>query len=167
MKNRQLLTTCTNSQHGISLVVALIMLLIMTVIGISAMNTSISKLRMTGSIEQQSVASNDTEESLKAGEAEVAALTFDGGIFIDNSDRVTFQEINFQDDNEWITADGLQTYIIEYLGPRTAEGEPISIGSGTPPPGDKRYIYRVTARIDEGGARRMFQSLYINESGPN
>ncbi|MCH8106665.1 MAG: pilus assembly protein PilZ, partial [Proteobacteria bacterium] len=64
MKYQPIITTNPSSQKGISIVVALVMLLVLTLIGVSSMNTAIVELKMAGSMQQQGVAMNRAEELL-------------------------------------------------------------------------------------------------------
>ena len=150
-------------QRGISLVIALIMLLIMTVIGISAMNTSISKLKMTGGLQQQSTVANNTEQSLVLGERAANSIATNNGQFFHISDN-----INVNDKNRWKNAAsgaGGGNYIIEYLGERVKQGG--SLANGDEIPGDTIHVYRITARSEDSrGTTRMFQSLYLSNNGP-
>ena len=169
MKKKTLLIKRKNRQQGISLVVSLIMLLIMTVIGISAMNTSISKLKLTTGIQQQSDASNNTETSLNIGEqdANLAANTqtiVDGNGFF----RGANNNLDFLSDTTWnnafVRTDGEEgSYIIEYLGPRLQQGGSL-VNQGTA--GDIIYVYRITARVNNNNATRMFQSLFVSANPP-
>lgn len=160
----------SNRQHGISLVVSLIMLLIMTVIGISAMNTSISKLKMTTGIQQQSTASNSTEVSLESGIEEVKKIDASTTISNDDGDGIfdsRVSDIDIHDKSNWVNAftetDGSE-YIIEYLGSRPKEGDSEKEGAGSV----MSYIYRITARSNPNNekATRMFQRIYISDTGP-
>ena len=168
MKKKTLLIKRKNRQQGISLVVSLIMLLIMTVIGISAMNTSISKLKLTTGIQQQSDASNDTETSLNLGEqnADAAAVN---PIVANNPGFVPLDPnspLDFLDDTTWnnaFTPANGSRYIIEYLGPRLQQGGSL-VNQGTA--GDIVYVYRITAKVDNNNATRMFQSLFVSANPP-
>ena len=170
MKKTTLLIKSKGRQQGISLVVSLIMLLVMTVIGISAMNTSISKLKLTTGIQQQSNTSNDTERSLNLGEQDANAAAADPAI-VNSAGFVSLDPnnpLNFLDDTTWNNAfartDGEEgSYIIEYLGPRLQQGGSL-VNQGTA--GDIIYVYRITARVDNNNATRMFQSLFVSADPP-
>ena len=68
-------------QRGVSLVVALVMLVILTLIGVSSMNTAIVELKMAGSAQQQSRALNRADELLRVGEEEVLEIVEDPNAF--------------------------------------------------------------------------------------
>ena len=167
MKKKTLLIKRKNRQQGISLVVSLIMLLIMTVIGISAMNTSISKLKLTTGIQQQSDASNDTETSLNLGEQNANAAAVNPAVvnnpgFLPGANN----NLDFLSDTTWnnaFTSANGGRYIIEYLGPRLQQGGSL-VNQGTA--GDIIYVYRITARVNNNNATRMFQSLFVSANPP-
>ena len=68
------LQTGLDSQRGVSLVVALVMLLVLTLIGVSSMNTAIVELKMAGSMQQQGLALNRADELLRVGEEDVVTI---------------------------------------------------------------------------------------------
>ena len=170
MKNKILFTVRRDRQQGISLVVSLIMLLIMTVIGISAMNTSLSKIKLTSGIQQQSNAANDTEESLSLGEQNATAAANDQAI-VDNAggffrNQLTIDDLNNTAtwDNAFTTANGAGNFIIEFLGPRVKQGGSL-VNLDTS--GEIIFVFRITARVNNNDrAERMFQSLFISDSAP-
>ena len=168
------LISAANRQQGISLVVSLIMLLIMTVIGISAMNTSISKLKMTTGIQQQSAASHNADEALNLGEDQALSaantqLIVDGdGFFRIEDDADLPSKDIWKDDDVWknnifTSQDGKANYIIEFLGKRLTEGGSLT---NDDVPGETMYIYRITASVNDNNATRMFQSIYVSENKP-
>ena len=61
-------------QRGVSLIVAMVMLIVLTLIGVSSMNTAIVELKMAGSMQQQSVALNRADELLRVGEQDIDAI---------------------------------------------------------------------------------------------
>ena len=170
MSNNKQFTEQLRQQQGISLVVSLIMLLIITVIGISAMDNSISKLKMTGGSQRQSLAANDAEETLVDGEQMVDSGAYSG------TDAWYFDsETEFREDTSWANANTVphadnkndNEYIIEYLGETPIDGETSTVGSGSGTAGSSVHVYRVTARSTTANeTTRMFQSLYFSENGP-
>ena len=172
MRAKKPLTAPTNRQQGVSLIVALIMLLIITAIGISVMDTSISKLRMTSGIREQSLTSNHAEDSLTVGEQRIInGLAFGSGDFFEIGDNVmpyqavTWTSANVTPDLERINNN---QNIIQYLGDTPTEGATVKEGGPSKTSGDKVHVYRVTARSESAnGTTRMFQSLFFRENGPN
>ena len=71
--NRQLhiLTQRRRSQRGVALVIALVFLLILTILGITAMQTATMQERMSGNVRARNVALQAAEVALRAGEREL------------------------------------------------------------------------------------------------
>jgi type IV pilus assembly protein PilX len=67
MKYQPVITANPSSQKGISILVALVMLLVLTLIGVSSMNTAIIDLKMAGSMQQQGIALSISAPSLYPG----------------------------------------------------------------------------------------------------
>src|SRR5210317_476116 len=61
-------------QRGVSLLVAMVMLIVLTLIGVSSMNTAIVELKMAGSSQQQGLALNRANEMLRVGEDDIIAI---------------------------------------------------------------------------------------------
>jgi type IV pilus assembly protein PilX len=69
------ITSRTNAQRGAALVVALIMLLVMTVLGITAMQVTRMEERMAGNSRDINLAFQGAEAGLRDGEDRIAAMT--------------------------------------------------------------------------------------------
>jgi len=166
------------AQRGVSLLVALIMLIVLTLIGVSSMNTAVVELKMAGSMQQQGLALNRADEALRVGEDDVEKIVANPGIFdwaaagdgyyvID--DNIDVYDINWG-------AQGLKsipgaspddTYVIEYIGEKDIPEESQSEGGDTAAAGSKVYTYRITARSATGkGAVRLVQSVYVTQNAP-
>jgi type IV pilus assembly protein PilX len=68
-------TSRTNAQRGAALVVALIMLLVMTVLGIAAMQVTRMEERMAGNSRDINLAFQGAEAGLRDGEGRINAMT--------------------------------------------------------------------------------------------
>jgi type IV pilus assembly protein PilX len=161
MYNKRRFPIVLGPQRGVSLIIALVMLLIMTVIGISSMNLSISKLKTTSGIRQQSIVSNSAEETLTMGELIADNLLNNSEVFFTVGAAV-----------DWVDpingADSSSNFIIEHLGKRFKDGAAIGSGTGSVVAGDVYHIFRITARSTAADkTTRKFQSLYISENSPN
>ncbi len=166
------------SQRGVSLVVALVMLLVLTLIGVSSMNTAIVELKMAGSSQQQGVALNRADEMLTVGEQDVLAIVLDPVAFDfaapDDGYYVTADDINVHD-LDWAAA-GLtsiqgasdtDTYVTEYMGAKPIPGESVKIGTDGRIIGGAVHSFRITARSEAGkGALRLVQGLYVTTAPP-
>jgi type IV pilus assembly protein PilX len=168
-----------NNQKGVSILVALVMLLILTLIGVSSMNSSIVELKMSTSMQQQGIALNRAEEMLRTGETNIdgildepAAFDFaaagDGyyltvdAIDVYQIDWPTQGLVSIQPDT---SVD--DTYVIEYLGAKPIPGESVKIATDGRIIGGAVHTFRITTRSVAGkGAVRLVQSMYVSELAP-
>ena len=166
------------SQRGVSLIVALVMLIVLTLIGVSSMNTAIVELKMAGSAQQQSIALNRANETLRVGEEDIEAIVtnaaaFDfaasGDAYYVNADNIDVYDIDW-DGQGLKTIEGANptdAYITEYLGYKTIPGESIKVGTDGRIVGGAVHTFRITARSSTGkGALRLVQSIYVTTSPP-
>jgi type IV pilus assembly protein PilX len=172
------------SQRGAALIVSLILLLVMTLLGLAAMNSSILQGFMSASQQEQTQRLARAEDFLLEAEFEVERLvvggvgtTACGGVpccpnlscyrnleanpaqaFDVNALATVFRGGN-------VAAGG---YLIEYMGQFLVPGESIAEGGGLE---DSRiHIFRVSARSvpgNERGGLRIVQSYYVTLAGPN
>ena len=182
--------TLQNVRHerGAALIVALLLLLVMTILGIAAMNSSIMQGFMSASYRQQTTTLAGVENVVFAGERDVEAIvdpvtTIDVGelgYFIDLTDpSLTGPPWTASDTSEsnWNLAETVaQTigslnifgqYRIEYMGEFEVPGESIAEGGGLE---DSRiHVFRISARGVEGGrgSLRVVQTLYVTLRGPD
>src|SRR5210317_1428172 len=86
-------------QRGVSLLVAMVMLIVLTLVGVSSMNTAIVELKMASSMQQQNLALNRANEMLRFGEDDVEAIVQNPAAF------------NFAagGDGYYVTADNIDT----------------------------------------------------------
>jgi type IV pilus assembly protein PilX len=172
------LQTGLDSQHGVSLVVALVMLLVLTLIGVSSMNTAIVELKMAGSMQQQGLALNRADELLRVGEEDVVTIVntpaaFDfaaaGDGYYVAADNIDVNNIDWsgQGLNTIQGATANDVYISEYLGAKTIPGESVKIGTDGRIIGGAVHTFRITSRSTTGkSALRLVQSVYVSLSPP-
>jgi type IV pilus assembly protein PilX len=155
-------------QHGAALVVSLLLLLVLTILGITALNSSIMQNFMSSSYRQQTMTLADAENILLSGEfdvEELVALGVSGRAYYFNLDAdpdgacpVTVF------DEEWPN-----DFVIEYMGEFEIPGESAAIGGGFED--SLIHIFRVSARAErtegERGGLRIVQSLYVTLFGPD
>ena len=166
-------------QQGVSIIVAMVMLLVLTLIGVSSMNTSIVELKMSTSMQQQGIALNRAEELLRIGETNIDTIlanpaAFDfaatGDGYYTNADGIDVHQI------DWPT-EGLvsikpdagvdETYVIEYLGAKAIPGESVKIAPDGRIIGGAVHTFRITTRSVAGkGAIRLVQGMYVSELAP-
>lgn len=158
-------------QRGAALVVALILLLVMTLLGITAMNSSILQGFMSSSYRQQTETLATAENILRAGELDIEDLVANGvgaGRDAYYINLVTNPGDQF-DATAYAAAWPANQFVIEYLGQRIIPGESIVIGGGLED--SLVHVFRVSARevqsADEREALRIVQSLYLTLDGPD
>ena len=166
------------SQRGVSLVVALVMLLVLTLIGVSSMNTAIVELKMAGSMQQQGIALNRADEMLRVGEEDVLAIVTDAAAFdfavAGDGYYVTADDIDVHQ-IDWAT-EGLNSipgavttdvYVTEYMGAKPIPGESVKVGTDGRIVGGAVHTFRITSRSEAGkSALRLVQSIYVTTAPP-
>lgn len=173
------------SVRGAVLVVSLIMLLLLTLLGFAAMNTSVLEVLMSFNTVRQTQSLATAENVLRIAESDLEDLvappaTANLAAYYYNhaSDGTEPLETDLRDwsgfnsnvvpdpDDESIS---LGRYIIEYIGEREIYGcsaSEDSVGSS----GCMVHAHIVTARSADSGSRssmRLVQSIYLTESGPD
>lgn len=182
--------TPSNNRHerGAALIVALVLLLVMTILGITAMNSSIMQGFMSASYRQQTTTLAGVENVVFAGERDVEAIV-DPLIAIDVGELEYFIDLTDPDliGTPWTPSDTSESnwnlgetvtqqiglldifgqYRIEYMGEFEVPGESIAAGGGFE---DSRiHVFRISARGEEGqrGSLRVVQTLYVTLRGPD
>ena len=162
-------------QRGAVMIVSLIMLVIITLLAVSAVQTSNLEMLMATNTQARASALATAENSLVDGElwiltnypgtplfdwsADAGAVDEDGKYILDDI-------VSTVDDIAWtvvpavgyeLSPNGNQ-YALEYLGPYTTLGSSLTMGV---PGSDKRYLYRVTGRgVFGSGGTRFVQSIF-------
>lgn len=149
MKNRA-------NESGMALIVAMIILAIMTIIGMSAGRTSSIQERMSSNFLDRSTTFQVAQEALKYAEAQIDTDTFKekptasdcaNGIHDDHKDdaQERFRDSNY---NCWKTVTSIVAqsgaqpqYYIEYLGGHTSNNSPCSSNQNAQATCD---VYRIT-----------------------
>jgi type IV pilus assembly protein PilX len=167
------------AQSGVTLVVSLLILISMTILGITSMQSTRTEISMAGNLRELSLTFNAAEAGLRAAEA-----------FVDNSiSKVVYSDPatglydksdpdpDYIDSTTWNTShpSGITlahvieqpVFIIKYLGDRSQnEVARVNIGGyGSGQPGITVSNFRITARGtgQSGNARRYAQSYYGKE----
>ena len=172
------LSSAPMQQCGAVLVVALLLLLVMTVLGVTALNSSTLQNFMSSAFQQQTTTLAGAENVLLEGEMDVEAIVASGvGTRTHFRDLTDDAETQFNVVNDWdkglpvaqtigeITITG--SYFSEYMGEFEVPGESIAEGGGLED--SKIHIFRVSARGGEAnrGAVRTVQSHYVTLEPPN
>lgn len=165
------------AQRGITLVMTLVFLLLLTILGVTAINTSTLQEKMSGNLRDQDVAFQAAESALRGGEDSVGLLAQAAGNRNPDSQTNctnciwtigTALPLNDAWWASWKTEYGssskdlTQTYadpsfVIEYGG---FSKDNINIGGWSPSQG--LHYYRITARAEgvTPTARAMLESTY-------
>ncbi len=169
-----------DAQHGAVLVVSLMILLLMTLLGVTAMRTANFELVMATNTQARSTAMAAAENALVDGEVDITT-NFGGTPLFDWSADTTdgmyitgdtvqgvgggtvLNDVSWEGADQ--SADGFKDgpsggkYTLEYLGPFTTAGASLTLGGGAG--ADKRYLYRISGRGEFGkGGTRFVQSIY-------
>ena len=167
-----------STQRGVSLVIALVMLIVLTLIGVSSMNTAIVELKMSSSSQQQSIALNRADELLRVGEDRVQAIVTDpaafdfsasGDGYYTSTDNIDVHDIDWaaQSLSSIAGSNSGDVYVAEYLGPKTIPGESEKVGTDGRIIGGAVHTFRITSRSATGkGALRLVQSIYVTTAPP-
>jgi len=162
-------------QRGVVLVVAMLILLLITIVGVTGMQTTILQESMAGAIRDKHIAFNAAEAALREGEKYLSGAslpTFNnaGGRYSsDGTSEELWKTVNwtaasasFIYPNTGLVGSNLTTlprYIIEELP--ESEIEPSSIVIGVNPQ-TTRTLYQVTARgVGKVGAVAILQTTFL------
>lgn len=166
-----------NREHGAALIVSLVLLLIMTIIGISAMNSARLEVSMAGMMEREEVALRGAERALRVAEkyVENSIDAFEPlpGHYLpedevdpsvtDWSDIVSFSKTGVAIAPELSEHDA---FIVQYDGKVTLPGSALNDG-GDVIFGDQVNVYRITSRSDtDGEAVRIIEAIYTKLYNP-
>lgn len=160
-------------QRGAVMIVSLIMLAIITLLAVSAVQTSNLEVLMATNTQARASALATAENSLVDGELWILTNYPGTPLFdwsagaVDADGKYTLGDIvSTVDDIAWtvvpavgyeLSPNGNQ-YALEYLGPYTTLGSSLTMGV---PGSDKRYLYRITGRgVFGSGGTRFVQSIF-------
>ncbi|MFD2192193.1 pilus assembly PilX family protein [Pistricoccus aurantiacus] len=135
-----------HSQAGAALVVGLIFLMLMTMLGLSAMQSTVLQERMAGNLRDHEMAFQAAEAALRKGEGELIASPA-----ISSSQRLT--EALGKPLDQWAGSDdvGSTTHVMPgaagvAANPLFYVGPPIQVRIGVETPPVYQQVYTVTAR---------------------
>jgi Tfp pilus assembly protein PilX len=154
------------------------MLLILTLLGVSSMNSSIIELKTANSMQQQGIAQNRAEELLRVGENNIDAILADPAAFdfaaAGDGYYITTDGINVRSNWSTLALTAIQPvlgvadiYVVEYLGAKAIPGESVKIATDGRVVGGAVHTFRLTTRSVAGkGAVRLLQSVYVSTDPP-
>jgi type IV pilus assembly protein PilX len=158
-------------QSGVVLVISLIMLMVLTMIGLSSARISGLEVLMGINTQDSVVSLMIAEDSAFAGEQRILANfggppTFDltqdqeDGLYLDQN--IVINSVDWAvliAEEEARGDEPPREYIIEYIGPRIVPGRSLGVGTGSVD--DKRFMYRVSGRgVSNRGSARVVQTIY-------
>jgi type IV pilus assembly protein PilX len=169
-----------NRQSGMTLVVSLVILISLTILGVTSMQATRTEISMAGNLRESGYTFNAAEAGLRHAESfvnnSISKTTYTDpsiGLY----DRLD-DDPDYADITEWTTASQYATtklpyvmaqpkFIIKYLGDRSQnEVAAVNLGGyGSSQPGKTVSNFRVTARGtgQTGNAFRFVQSYYGKE----
>ena len=168
-----------NKQAGVTLVVSLVILVTMTLLGVTSIQSTRTEVAMAGNLREAGLTFNAAEAGLRFGETFVetsitTTIYSDPtiGLYAETDEDPDYADYTIWDDSQWAAfslADVAEDpkFIIRYLGDRSQNAvAKVNIGGyGTAQPGITVSNFRVTARGtgQSGNARRFVQSYYGKE----
>ena len=176
-------TPCPRHQKGAALILSLVILLAMTLIGVSSMDSAVLELKMAGTMQQQIVAMNRAEATLMAAEAQIDAMTTDGTTqnfeatddgFYPSTNALNLEQVNWDaisSETGPVTSansvDDDDAYVIEYLGVKPIPGETVKMDPNGGITGGAVHTFRNTTRSASGrDVVRIVQSIYVTLEAP-
>lgn len=172
---------CIRYQSGVTLVVSLVILVALTVLGVTSMQSTRTEISMAGNQRELGITFNAAEAGLRDAEAFVGD-SITKTIYSDPAAGLydkTDPDPDYGDPTTWNAAKTSTftfsdinvyeppKYIIRYLGDRSQnEVAAVNIGGyGSSQPGKTVSNFRITARGtgQSGNARRYLQSYYGKE----
>jgi len=161
------------TERGAALVVSLILLLIMTIVGVAAMNGARLEVSMAGMMQREEVALRSAERTL-AGAERYTENNIDNhfdaaveGHYLPGTEP----DVSKTDWSDFVTVesgeDENDAFVVEYLGLMTLPGSALNDGGDPSLPGEKINTYRVSARSEtDGKAVRIVESIYTKLYNP-
>ncbi len=163
------------NQDGAALITGLLVLLVLSILGITTMQSSLLQERMAGNMQQRDIAFEMAEAGLRDGEAWLNAQVV-MPLFDDNGWRYQADSSLWRTDSTWTTATdhqvsssgGIDTntytlplYYLEYLADRTTSGDESAMFG--PAAEELPGIYRVTSRGESPNGRGVviLQTTFI------
>jgi len=157
------ITTANNKQSGAALVVSLLILLVMTLIGVSSMQTSTMEEKMASNTREHQQAFEAAEAALRAAETHIEDdVTVTAGFdttgtdgHYDNSVQELWRTLSWNDTDSLAESSYTSTYgsapapryIIEHYGSATTSIDRFNLGGyGTGAGGGDIELFRITAR---------------------
>lgn len=165
-------------QKGTVLLVSLVLLLILSLIGLGAMDRALLELKMSSFFQGEIQTLNEAERNIRVAEAVLESMVADSARFDFNTADDGFYDsssalLNVIDWSAMTTEIGVGNrgnsnhYIVEYIGKKTLPGNSIALNPDGEITGDAVHAYVITARSLLGpGSTNILQSSYTTEKIP-
>ena len=165
----------SHQQRGLALIMSLVILLILTLLGVTSMNTSNLQMLMTSNSQYQTSALNSAEEIMQSAQDAVNAHIASGSAtqptgyyFIGANAENEIDLSSFNWDGANVGAVGSAKYIIEYTGDTTINAASLAWRQSQGIAGDTVSVFRITARAPASrGAMRYVQTVFVTIQAPN
>lgn len=161
-------------QHGIALIMSLVILLVLTLLGVTSMNTSNLQSLMTSNSQYQTVALNSAEEVMITAQNIVTAHIASGSttqptgyyyIGANAENEIDLSSFNWDGAN--VGTVGSSKYIVEYTGDTTINAASLAWRQSQGIAGDTVSVFRITARAPASrGAMRYVQTVFVTIDAP-
>lgn len=165
-------------QQGLALIMSLVILLVLTLLGVTSMNTSNLQLLMTSNSQYQTSALNTAEQAIIAAQNSITNyVAQDTGstppvgysVMTANTNGIDVTEYDWGSGNA-ASVDSNTQYIIEHAGLKPLDSASLAWYKlqGQATEGDNVYVYRITARAETSrGAARFLQSVFVTLQEPD
>jgi len=161
-------------QRGLALIMSLVILLVLTLLGVTSMNTSNLQTLMTNNSQYQTSALHSAEEVVIAAEAVVNAHIASGTttqptgyyyIGVNAENEIDLSSFNWDGTN--VASVGSAKYIVEYTGDTTINAASLAWRQSQGIAGDTISVFRITARAPASrGAMRYVQTVFVTIDAP-
>jgi len=169
-----------SQSRGAALIVALILLLVMTILGITALNSSTLQGFMSSAYQQQTSTLTGVENVLLEAEMDIEDIVTNGvgtrthfinlldgsAEFLAGSGTANWEGIGAPVAEAMGEFEFPSRFVLEYMGEFEVPGESIAVGGGL---ADSRiHVFRVSARgvEQQRGSARVVQSYYVTLRSP-
>ena len=156
-------------QRGLALIMSLVILLILTLLGVTSMNTSNLQTLMTSNSQYQTTALNAAEDVTRTAEAAVEAYVAGGtqpsGYSVMTGSGKDFSNYAWPDAE--VATVGSSKYVIEYTGITPLNSASLAWRQSQGISGSNVSVFRITTRTTASrGAVRYLQSIYVTIDAP-
>jgi len=169
MKNQKQIKLGYSQQRGLALIMSLVILLVLTLLGVTSMNTSNLQTLMTSNSQYQTTALNTAEDVTRTAEAAVEAHVAGGaqpaGYSVMVGSGKDFSSYAWP--NAEVASVGSSKYVIEYAGETALNSSSLAWRQSQGISGSNVSVFRITTRTAATrGAVRYLQSIYVTVDAP-